>query len=196
MLLTSDVYRCKIKEKFAAYGGSIQELRVTMSTCLLLVDIQTGFISDNTSHILPGVEKLIGKQKYDYIVATQFINVANSPYQRFLHWHRLMASPDIDVYAPVAQNADIILKKDVYTAVNKELLDFIHVNKIDEVHVAGIDTDCCVLTTAVSLFEHGIKSYVLARYSASNGGQSSHDAAILVLRRLIGSDFIIQEEIE
>ncbi|MDR1849228.1 MAG: cysteine hydrolase [Zoogloeaceae bacterium] len=167
-----------------------------MKTCLLLVDIQNGFISDNTSHILPEVEKLISQKKYDFMVATQFINLEKSPFQCFMHWYRLMASPEIDLYSAVAANADLIIKKNVYTAVNDELLGFIRKNGIEEVYVAGIDTDCCVLTTAVGLFEHGIRPYVLAHYSASNGGQQSHDAGILALCRMIGSDSIIQGEIK
>lgn len=59
-------------------------------------------------------------------------------------------------------------------------------NNITEAYIAGIDTDCCVLATAISLFEHNIRPVVLEQYCVSNGGDVSHQAAITVLERTIG----------
>ncbi|MDR1033680.1 MAG: cysteine hydrolase [Bifidobacteriaceae bacterium] len=166
-----------------------------MKKCLLLVDVQKGFISADTAHVLPKINALLKANLFDYTVATQFINVEDSPFQRFLHWSQLMRAPETDVCKCVAEASELVLQKSTYTAVNDELLAFIKENSIDEVYVAGIDTDCCVLKTAADLFENNIKSCVLEKYSASGGGKKSHDAALLVLSRMIGSDFIIRKEL-
>ena len=47
------------------------------------------------------------------------------------------------------------------------------------------------MTTAVGLFERGIRPVVLEHYCASNGGARSHAAALLALERLIGKEHIL-----
>ena len=56
----------------------------------------------------------------------------------------------------------------------------------DKVFVIGVDTDCCVLTTATGLFEHNVRPVVLSQYCNSNGGEESHKAGLLCMSRLIG----------
>lgn len=64
-----------------------------------------------------------------------------------------------------------------------------------KVYLAGVDTDCCVLTTATSLFENNIRPIVLTKYCASNGGPQSHEAGILCLKRLIGEKQLFHKTI-
>lgn len=164
-----------------------------MCSCLFVVDIQYGFISDNTKHILDPVNTLINSNIFDHIVATRFINEEDSPYRRFLKWNKLSSVEEIKLYEPVEKAANLIIDKNIYTALSAKMLDFIISNNINTVFIAGIDTDCCVLATSVDMFEHNIRPYVLEKYSASNGGIESHNAAIKVLQRLIGDESIIRE---
>ncbi len=87
--------------------------------------------------------------------------------------------------------AKSIYEKSTYTALTEELNQFLIRCNIKTVFICGIDIDCCVLATAVGLFEVGIRPYVLTYYSASNGGENSQRAAITVLERLIGKCHII-----
>lgn len=91
--------------------------------------------------------------------------------------------------------AKVVFDKYTYSSVNQETIAFLKRNKIDTVFICGIDTDCCVMETAVDLFEQLIHPYVLTHSSASNGGQESHEAAIEVLSRLIGRNNVVQEPI-
>ena len=52
--------------------------------------------------------------------------------------------------------------------------------------VCGIDTEVCVLKTAVDAFEHGIRAWLLTDASASHSGQPAHDAGVLVAEKMIG----------
>ena len=85
---------------------------------------------------------------------------------------------------------DIVMDKQVYNGASDESIRMLcRLNdgmRPSRVFVAGMDTDACVLTTAVGLFEHGIRPVVLTRYCASGGGRESHNAGILCMRRLIG----------
>lgn len=70
-------------------------------------------------------------------------------------------------------------------------MDFLMKNDVKEVYIAGIDTDCCVLKTAIDIFERNIRPIVLIDYCASNGGDESHRSAIRVLERTIGKKQIV-----
>ena len=165
-----------------------------MTSCLLLIDIQKGFISEHTEHVIPRIEELLKNKRFEHIAATRFINSENSPYRRILGWDRLSDGPETDLHPVVCKAADAIFEKDVYTAVSSGLLKYFSDNSVNDLFIAGIDTDCCVLKTAADLFENNIRTKVLAHYSASNGGQESHDAAICVLQRLIGKDNVIGDK--
>lgn len=153
---------------------------------LLIVDVQRGFIRPQTEHIPAIVEQL--QTEYAAIAVSQFENHELSPHQRILNWHRFLpGSDDVDLAFSPAENA-FVFKKPHYSCVSYELMRWINANGISEVHVCGIDTEVCVLTSATALFEYLIKPVVLAPACASNGGQRSHQAGLIALERLIGRD--------
>lgn len=154
--------------------------------CLLVIDVQKGFVSDRTSHVVPKIRELMKTTSDIYKIATKFINVEGSGFTDIMHWKRLKTSPEIDVMGEIVPLADRIVEKTTYTACTEEILSFLQVNEIKEVYICGIDTDCCVLKTAIDLFERNIRPVVLSDYCASNGGIESHNAALTVLQRTIG----------
>jgi nicotinamidase-related amidase len=89
-----------------------------------------------------------------------------------------------------------VFSKTTYTAINEETLQFIKEKGISEAYIVGIDTDCCVLATAIDLFQNRVRPYVLEYYCASGGGTESHKSAIKALERLIGSKHIISNAID
>ena len=62
-----------------------------------------------------------------------------------------------------------------------------------QVFIVGADTDCCVLTIATALFENNIRPIVLTNYVDSNGGAESNAAGLLCLKRLIGSNQLVDK---
>lgn len=160
-----------------------------MTDCLLYIDVQNGFVSEKTEHILPRLQSI--SDKFDHVIATKFFNTKNGPYTRVMSWYKLMDSPETDLISFVKESSEKIFEKNIYSAVSDELISFIRDNKIDTVYITGIDTDCCVLKTAVDLFERNIDFKVLVDYTASNGGKESFDAAVKVMQRLIGDSSLI-----
>lgn len=158
--------------------------------CLLVIDVQNGFVSEETKDVLPKLEQLTAEFHGGLIIATQFINSVNSGFTDIMHWNNLRTSPEIDLIPFVATAASVLIKKTGYSACTDEVMDLLQRNNITEVYLVGIDTDCCVLTTAISLFEHNIRPVVLEYYCSSNGGSKSHAAALTVLGRTIGEDQI------
>lgn len=162
-----------------------------MSSCLLVIDLQNGFVSQATEHVLPRIEALMSGGMFDHVVATRFVNVEGSPYRRLMGWAKLSSPPETDLVPFVERLSERVFEKHVYTAVNDEFLAYLDVVGADKVFICGIDTDCCVMKTAVDLFERNRDVSVLAHYSASNGGEASHVAALKVLERQISGGRII-----
>jgi nicotinamidase-related amidase len=163
-----------------------------MAKCLFVIDVQQGFITKETEHILAKIDSLINLEIFDFIVATRFVNEENSPFRNFMSWNKVCTEEEARLYKPVSEAANLIVTKGIYSGLSEEVIDFVRVNKISKVFLVGIDTDCCVLATAISLFERNIRPFVLADYSASTGGMASHRAGIRVLERLIGRNSVIK----
>lgn len=161
--------------------------------CLLIIDVQNGFISAKTEHLVPRLKQLLEQFQDAPVFATKFIN-HGGPFKNYMNnWSRFKTSPEIDVLPLVESRADAIIEKDIYSACSPEILEMFRDKGIDEVYIAGIDTDCCVLKTALDLFEANIRPIVLANYCASNGGEESHAAALTVLVRNIGRAQVYDE---
>lgn len=160
--------------------------------CLLIIDVQNGFISSETEYILPRLEKLINEFN-GMVISTQFVN-KGGPFNNILNWNKLTNPPEIDIVPFVKSASKYIIQKSVYTSCNYDLINLLRTLKVSEVYIVGIDTDCCVLKTAMDLFEINIRPIVLSYYCASNGGKKSHDAALTVLRRNIGDNQVVDGE--
>jgi nicotinamidase-related amidase len=170
--------------------------RFVMGTCLMVVDVQRGFVSDKTEHVVPRIKDLLGKNLFDVVVFTKFVNELGSPYRRFLHWNALSTAREQEIVAELLPFAQNVITKDIYSGLTKETQEILQRNNVDIVYVLGIDTDCCVLKTAADLFEQNIRPVVLEHYSASNGGMESHSSALKVLERLIGRNSILYGPVE
>ncbi|WP_408925530.1 isochorismatase family protein [Corynebacterium sp. YSMAA1_1_F7] len=159
--------------------------------CLLVVDVQNGFISDYTSKCLPFIYDSLQSGEFDLVVATRFYNPEGSPFRKQIHWEKLVTAHEIALDPEVEQRADVIIDKPTYTA-GQALLDVIADREIDEVVVMGIDTDVCVLVNSALLFDNGITVTIDIRGCATNGGPDAEEAARKLLKRYIGWDYVIE----
>lgn len=169
-----------------------------MKNILIVVDIQNGFNRYDQTHILADkIIKLTNSGLFDKIIATRFRNKEGSQYTKFLNWHRLIESPDIDLVDGI--KADEIVDKWVYTCITDEFMSLLKKLNNGElpthIFICGADTDCCVLKTATDIFEQGLMPIVLTEYCDSNAGPKSHDAGLLVMGRLIGKKCIVSDKI-
>lgn len=156
---------------------------------LIVVDMQNGFARyDQTRQMAKKIVELTNSGRFDYIIATRFVNKEGSPYTDILGWHKLMNSPETDLVEGL--KADMVVDKEIYTCIDIGFIE--KLRKINDgeipksIYVCGVDTECCVLKIATDLFEHAIKPIVLLNYCASNGGDKGHNAGIEAMRRLIG----------
>lgn len=171
-----------------------------MNNVLLVIDVQNGFQRNQETKLnAKKIEKLIKSNLFDKVIATKFINRHESPYYQWLHWSRLIDSPDIDLMDALNDNSDFILEKYFYNCEKKSFLNALRLcnnGHLPEcVYVCGTDTDCCVQINATTLFELGIHPIVLVDYCASNGGLASHQAGLTVMRRTLGLKHLVSGEV-
>lgn len=170
-----------------------------MNSILIVVDIQNGFTRyGQTQALAKKIVALTNSGLFDKVIATRFLNREGSQYVKFMHWRRLMDSPDIDLVDGI--KADKVVDKWIYTCVDDSFMTLLKELNCGEipthVFVCGADTDCCVLKTSTDLFEKGIMPLVLTQYCDSNAGPKAHEAGLMVMSRLVGKQSIIDEEIE
>jgi nicotinamidase-related amidase len=159
-----------------------------MSEPLLVVDVQSGFINEFTQHIPARVKSLIDTGDYSPLLFTRFVNAPTSPYQRLLDWHACAAPPETDLVDELAQFAHegALFTKYGSTGMPAELSTRLGSERFSHVYVVGIDTDMCVLKTAMDVFDMGIEPIVLVDCCASTAGLQAHLAGLAILSRNIG----------
>lgn len=163
---------------------------------LLVVDVQNGFINDETKHVVKPIKQLVTKwqqQKRGPIVYSRFINLENSPWQRLLGWTNMQSKPETDLHPDLPINGAHIFKKSTYSAWSPDINQLCQGSSIKEVVLCGIDTDQCVLETAIDIFEANLRPLLLKNYCASSRGSMFHDAAIMLIEGLIGKGQIVED---
>lgn len=160
-----------------------------MRKCLLIIDVQKGFINEFTCHIPLLVENL--QVDYDIVFITKFYNENNSFYRSLIGWDKFdKNSIDFELAFNPIENA-IIIEKNIYSCVNENFIKIINEKNINSIDLVGIDTDICVTKCAIDLFEIGIIPRVLISYCASHAGLELHNDSIKNLERFIGKNQVI-----
>jgi len=156
---------------------------------LLAVDVQRGFVTDDSRHVVAPLERI--QHRFDHAVFTRFYNPDPSPFRRILHYDK-MARGDSDTELAINVRPDaIIMERPLYSCVTDEFMDYIREWQADEVFIAGIATEACVLKTIIDLFEKDITPWVLKDLCASDKGAEFHDPAMKVISKLIDPGHII-----
>lgn len=157
-----------------------------MIKAVVVVDAQKGFVTKYSKHIIPRIKQLLARGKFKYVLFTQFVNRKNSSFRKIMRWERMKTSPEIDIVTELKPYAKRVFTKNNYTAFTPSFLRYLQKYKIKKLYVVGIDTECCVLKTAVDAFEKGFTPYVLIYYCASHSSPSWHRKGITLLEKYIG----------
>lgn len=165
---------------------------------LMVVDVQNGFLTENTQHVLPVIVKLVDQwQKANgSTVYSRYFNYPGSAFERLMDWRQLYAPPDTDIadeLTPYTQHS-ITLDKHTYSAMTPRFAGLANSHKWTDIAICGIDTDLCVLKTALDAFENGLIPWIVTNASASTGGENSHKSGLTVIGRAVGEHHLITAE--
>lgn len=162
---------------------------------LLCIDVQKGFVNDSSKNIIHPIIESSKNPIFDCVIATKFVNSKKSVYYNSLNWKHLIDKSEIELVDGLFYT--VCLNKYSYSACTasfSNILKKYNITKADEIYICGIDTDCCVMFTAVDLFQKGYNIYLYEDLCASTGGKEVHDAAIKILKRNIGKNRVIKYE--
>lgn len=160
-------------------------------TALLVIDVQNGFINPNSCHIPDRIEQLIEETSYDHRIFTKFVNHPGSQYERLLRWKRLQSESETAIVDQLAKYSTITIEKRYYTCLTESFRSYVRKHKITTFHIVGIDTDICVLKSAVDLFENEMTPIIFSECCMSHAGDEIHKAALSILPRFIGRDQVV-----
>lgn len=155
---------------------------------LLVIDLQRGFITPETSRVAAAVNA--AQRDFDVVVAARFTNPPNSPFRRLVGWQEMgPGTAGLDLAFTPRRDA-IVIEKTGYTAMQPELLAILRRCGVRDVHIAGLETDACVLKTALDLFESGYRP-IIHRDLCGATRPGAHEAALDLLSHLIGKNQIV-----
>ena len=153
---------------------------------LLVIDLQNEFINSYTKPLVGKIKNLLQTKNFDFVVFTRFVNSTDSPAFARLGWKGCMDEESIKICVDTANYP--VFNKATYSAYNNELVSFLRQNNIGKIYLCGVDADCCVLVTAMNLFENGYDVYVLEEYAYSTQGEVAKNHAFDILKRNIGAE--------
>lgn len=156
---------------------------------LLAVDMQNGFLTTpETEEVLTNVVE--NADLFDQVWATRFFN-RNPNFSRQVNWDEMVSGPETELDPSLDPVVSKTFDKPSYSPPADDLIQALQNEGITTVAVAGVDTDACVMDTALELFDAGIETYVVSDGSASSGGTEYHEAGIKLLERNIGEDYVV-----
>ncbi|MBD2505378.1 cysteine hydrolase family protein [Anabaena azotica] len=174
---------CEKKAQAQSTSGS-QHKRI-----LLAVDLQNGFLI--TPECLAVVPKVVAHaSQFHQVWATRFFN-RNPNFSRQVNWNQMVSAQETELSPALIGVVSKTFDKPSYSPMSPALLQALQTDAITTVAVCGVDTDACVMATALGLFDAGFETFVVSDACASSGGQEYHEAAIKILKRNIGEKYVI-----
>jgi nicotinamidase-related amidase len=160
---------------------------------LIVVDAQEGFKNKYTETVLGKIEKLVETEEY-YVIATKFCNNSESSFFNIMDWREMCSDEEQELVEVIRFYANRVIRKNTYGLYKGQLQTEVDRGLEEDVervvYLCGVDTDACVMTMAMELFDLGIKPIILSNYCASTGGKDLHDMAMKILRRSLGDKCI------
>lgn len=160
---------------------------------LVVVDMQKGFMNENSSHIIPNVLRLVHEceDREIPVVFTKFFNTEGSPFELLIDWRKHYTAPDTDIVDELEHLVRIEISKNFYSSFTERMIELVSANSWRNMLLCGVATESCVTKTAVDAFESGLTPIVVSDACASDASSEAHQAGLLVLRRFIGARQII-----
>jgi nicotinamidase-related amidase len=163
---------------------------------LVVVDVQNGFITEHSQPVVPVIVDLVRRWQAARgdVVFSRYLNYPGSPFERLIGWTKMANGHETEIVTeltPYVRPDTPVVDKYIYTLFTPEGTRLVNEHAWTDLYVCGIDTDICVLKTAVDAFEHNLTPWILKDACASHAGPEAHTAGLFITARFIGSNQII-----
>lgn len=154
---------------------------------LILVDVQPVFIIERNKYIVSNIKDLITHVKYDLYIEAVFHAEEGSIWEKQAKV-KFPKNGDFHTHNELLEllkNKNTLHVEKSTSSVLKgfpNVLEILKKNLIEEVHITGLKTNACILSTAFETYDLGYFTYVIEECCESNIPEL-HESAIAVLRR-------------
>jgi|GEM_PF-411867 len=154
---------------------------------LIVVDVQPSFLCPRNEYIVKNILALVDAVTYELYVEATFHTEEGSLWNTQQHWACPVGkeTETIPLLAETLRRYNVIKVSKVTKSVfkgDKAILDLFNRKGIQEVHVVGLETDDCVLATALESFDFGFVTYVIEECCQSSSLDELHQDALKILR--------------
>lgn len=162
------------------------------ASLLLVVDVQRGFIHKQTERVIAPINRLLAewRQTGQPVAFSRFINPAGGLWERLRDWHGCKTEADTALHDSLEVKGDLVLEKQTYSAWGPDLEALCRKKNISKVVLCGVDTNECVLATAISIFDAGLVP-VVVRDACASQGVEFHETALKLLEVLLGKEQVV-----
>lgn len=154
---------------------------------LFVIDVQPEYINKETQVIVDNIMRLLKNVKYDLYVEAVFFAGKNSIWdkQQFKTFPKKSLKSVSEIRNILKSLKSILVikdKKSIFKG-DVDLLKELKRQKIEEVHLVGVDTNDCILASAFESFDFQFFTYVIEESCAhSESNPRLHKKALDILR--------------
>ena len=165
-----------------------------MKICLVLIDLQKGFMNKNTDHIPVLIREFLQSypDTFDEVVATRYINHPGTACYLFEGWKGCMeGTEDTELCHDLEGLYSHVFIKDKYSCWNEEFRQFTKEHCFDKIYFVGVNTGCCVLHSVLDCYNAVQDCAVISDFCGSTTGEELHELSLKLLSTLITKERII-----
>lgn len=146
-----------------------------MKKAIICLDVQEDFLRNTLDYIAPLCQRFLNQQgdDYDAIILTRWV------------YDELQGQNTLLLSHPKA----VVVEKSTYSGYTEDARKVLEANDIEEVHIAGVDSELAVLATMFSLVDAGYRVKILERLVASYHGRNWE--SMMIARHAIGTENVI-----
>ncbi len=153
---------------------------------LIVIDVQNAFMNDHTKHIPKKIIRTLQTKKFNYVLFSAFLNKKNSIFSTFLNFKECSHKPDTEYVFEFLKfiTRENFFPRTAYSVLkSKKLTSFLKKKNITTLYLCGLDTDACIMASALEAIDLGFKTFVIESLCSSSGGKKFHEVGIFILKR-------------
>lgn len=168
-----------------------------MKTILFIIDMQKGFINENTKHLVPKIVNFVKNNKFHLVVGTRYVNNENTSCHIYEGWDSCWeGTEEAELVPEIRQLCDMSIVRRTYSCWNDRVVDWLKTEEMMNgkcrLVFVGVNTGCCVLASAFDAYDDVCDVTVIEDLCGSTSGVSSHNAGIQILRECITKARVVQ----
>lgn len=164
-----------------------------MKTALIIIDMQKGFINENTKHLIPKIVNFVKEKDFDLVIGTRYINTCYTACHIYEGWNDCWeGSESAELVPEIESLCDVVVDKHEFSCWNSLLKSVLKRYGIEKLVFCGVNTSCCVLASVFDAYDELWDVTVVESLCGSTSGSSSHEAGIQILRECITQSRVIQ----